>query len=382
MVERRQSTREKRLRFTGENLATGTQKAMEGLQENRATRSPDPPAPVALTAVPAYATASPRGLSPWFLSPAVFLVAAGATFLLLLFRTSSVTASTPQSGALSNSQAASLGMRVETDGPGLLLSWNRYSRAVQSAQSGVLAIQDGPQHRDVALDRNQIATGSVFYRPAADDVSFRLDLRDVHGASAAQILRVLDASPRKPAAGAVHPDAALPPEKPHETERKPIAIPQSASRPGMRLASNTSPIPAPPPAVETGPASDPVTGVLQLAPVAPSPALSQPAAPAAALGAPTVPKESPAYVPPRPVKWVQPNVQMTQPLDIKVKIRIDETGHVTAAHALIEGPKPDRKLLAAAAAAVRQWTFEPAKVRGANVSCEETVVIHFGPEAQ
>ena len=344
-------------------------------------RLPDPPVPVALTAVPPHAVAAPRRLSPWFLSPAVFLLAAGATFLLLLLRTGSVTASTPQTGALPSFKSASLDMRIETDGPGLLLSWNRYSRVVQSAQSGVLSIQDGPQHRNITLDRNQVATGSVFYRPASDDVSFRLALRDPHGASVAQILRVLDSSPRRPATEAVHADAAVLPEKPHEPERKPAAIPQSAPPPATRLASRTSPIPAPPPATDIAPASDPVTGVLQSAPVAPSPAVSQPAQPAAALGSPTVPKESPAYVPPRPLKWMQPDVQLSEPLDVKVKIHIDEAGRVTAAHALIEGPKRDKKIMAAAAAAVRQWTFEPAKVHGANVPCEETIVIHLGPAA-
>ncbi len=361
---------------------------MEGVPENGAIRLPDPLAPVILTAVPPHAAAAPRTLSPWFLSPAVFLLAAAATFLLLFLRTGSVTASTPQSGPLSNLRTASLGMRVETDGPGLLLSWNRYSRAVQSAQSAVLAIQDGPQHREIALDRNQIATGSVFYRPASDDVSFRLDLRDPHGASVAQILRVLDASPRKPAAEAPHSnpntDASSmkhqPDERRHEPVGKPPAAPQKAPA-AVQIASNVSPVPGPPAAPEVQPSTiDPVTKLL------PSPAASNAAPPATAQSSPlasaNVPKDAPAYVPPRPLKWVQPDLQLAQPLDVKVKIRIDEAGHVTAAHALIEGSKHDKKIMAAAAAAVRQWTFEPAKVHGANVPCEETIVIHLGPEAQ
>ncbi|HEX3681769.1 MAG TPA: energy transducer TonB [Bryobacteraceae bacterium] len=355
-------------------MATGTQKAMEAVQED-VIRLPDAAAQVTLTAGPARAVSAPRRLSPWFLSPAVFLLAAGATFLLLFFRTSSVTASTPQAGALLEPRS-SLDLRVQTEGPGLLLSWNRYSRAVQSARTAVLDIQDGSQHREIALDQNQMATGSVFYRPASDDVAFRLDLRDARGSEVSQILRVLDSSPRKRVGEGTHPDSNVSTAKARETLRKPLAGRQNAPA-SVRTVSVASAIPAPPEAVAAGPAVDPVTSLLQPT-LAPPPATLQPAAPVPSAR----PKDMPAYVPPRPVKWVQPDVQIAEPLDVKVKIRIDETGHVTAAHALLEGPRRDRKLMAAAAAAVRQWTFEPAKAHGANVPCEETIVIHLGPEAQ
>lgn len=354
---------------------------MEAVRENGLIRLPDPPAQVALTAAPPRAISPPHSLSPWFLSPAVFLFAAGATFLLFFFRTSSVTASTPQAGALHDPRTASFDLRVQTDGPGLLLTWNRYSRAVQSAQNAVLAIQDGSQHREIALDRNQIANGSVFYRPASDDVSFRLDVRDVHGSDFAQVLRVLDSSPRKPTAEVSHADTtpASPKtqmdQRPRESALKPAAARRPARPP---LASTRSPIPAPPVALTTTPSTeDPVTSLWQPTPIAPSPDIPKPTV----LASPA-PKDTPAYVPPRPLKWIQPSLAMAEPLDVRVKIRIDETGHVTSAHALMDGPKRDRKVMAAAAAAVRQWTFEPAKAHGSNVPCEETIVIHLGPEAQ
>jgi|GEM_PF-3181686 len=88
------------------------------------------------------------------------------------------------------------------------------------------------------------------------------------------------------------------------------------------------------------------------------------------------------YVPPRPLKWVKPDLQLfglsklSESADIKVKVRIDETGRVIAAHALIEGPKHDEKLMAAATAAVRQWIFEPAKAHGTNVPSDDMIVIH------
>jgi hypothetical protein len=341
------------------------------------------------------AFALPATLSPWFLSPAVFVLAAGATFLLLSLRTASVTASTPHMNPLFDARGASLDLRIQTDGPGLLLRWNRYSPAVQSARSGVLGIQDGSEHHQIALDRNQIVNGSVFYRPASSDVSFRLDLRDASGSDVAQILRVLDSSPRKPestGAPTEASNAARVPARPATSSKEQAreSADGSSSRQSMpapvQIAS-AQPVPVPPPTVPAPSTADPVTALMQPTAAQPPPAsIPQPApqsAPAETSAASKAPS-LPAYVPPRPVNWVQPEgaSSVSEPLDIKVKVRIDETGHVTAAHALIEGPHRDRKLMAAAAAAVRQWIFEPAKSYGTNVPCEETIVIHLGPEAQ
>ncbi len=98
--------------------------------------------------------------------------------------------------------------------------------------------------------------------------------------------------------------------------------------------------------------------------------------------------QAPAYLPPRPIKWVKPDLKLaslsgqSESADIKVKVKIDETGHVVAAHALIDGPRHDERLMAAAAAAVRQWIFEPAKAHGTNVPSEDTIVIHVAAAAQ
>jgi hypothetical protein len=385
-------------------LGTGIQRALETVQENGATRLPEPPVQLTRTATRPRSSSAPHRLNPWFLSPAVFISAAAVTFLLLFLRTGLVTASTPPPNPLFDPRNANLQMRVETDGPGLLLSWNRYSRTVQAASSALLAIEDGSQHRDIALDRNQILTGSVFYRPASDDVSFRLELRDASGSNVSQILRVLDAAPRNVPMQPILTDAKEPrtpahrEEHPRESTVKSAPPQQQATAP-VEMASATPPPsnPAKPAAqapVPTVP-SDPAPAASQSASPQPqSPPATAPSAPpvqsaapssltpqpTAAAPAPT--KELPAYVPPRPLKWVQPNVPVPQPLDVRVKVRIDESGRVTAAHALMDGATRDKKVLAAAAAAVRQWTFEPAKAHGANVPCEETIVIHLGPEAQ
>lgn len=366
--------------------------------------------------------------STWFLSPAVFLLAAGATFLVFYLRTASVTASTPRISALLDPRSASLDMRVETQGAGLRLNWNRYSPAVEAAKSGVLEINDGGQHREIALDRNQILDGSVVYRPASNDVSFRLNLHGAQGRDVAQVLRVLDASPRRPPLEAVVPDkpislrtvkdpgetasretaressqtgattqpveqSAGPANAAVDPERKIPATVQVASVTPPASSSTLPPAQAAPEGETAVPKSaEPQARQTPAVPDATKPAVvnSQPISNAASnsAAAPAKPVEVPSYVPPRPLKWVQPDERvlgapnLAAPVDIKVKVKIDETGHVTAAHALIDGGKRDKKLMAAVAAVVRQWVFEPAKSHGTNVPSEETIVIHLGPEAQ
>lgn len=385
--------------FQGKNLATGTEPALIALPGRADDRPAVQPVHLTRTAARPPAATGPRAWNPWFLSPAVFASAALATFLLLFLRTSSVTASTPQTNPLFDPRNANLQMRIETNGPGLLLSWNRYSRTVQASSSALLAIQDGEQRRDLTLDRNQILTGSVFYRPASDDVSFRLELRDAHGSNVSQILRVLNATPPRtaaePALPVANPSARSREDQAEDVTAKPAvtvrpAVARHEDSLPVQVASAAPAAPAPskpalppPPSVDSSPAAaQTIPAQLRPAPATDSIAPSTPTPQPAVAPAPAPAKDSPAYVPPRAVKWVQPSMSIAQPLDVKVKVRIDEAGRVVAAHALMDGATRDKKLLAAAAAAVRQWTFEPAKAHGANVPCEEVIVIHLGPEAQ
>jgi hypothetical protein len=159
------------------------------------------------------------------------------------------------------------------------------------------------------------------------------------------------------------------------------------AEPPVRQSSAPTQIVQPPPTTkpQANPAAVPNPVVTK---PAPNPASTQPVPNPVAQKPTPVAAPAPAYVPPRPLKWVQPDQHLlggsnpSAPVDITVKVKIDETGHVTAAHALIVGAKHDKKLMAAAAAAVRQWVFEPAKSHGTNVASEETIVVHLGPAAQ
>ena len=131
----------------------------------------------------------------WLASSAVFLLAAAGTL------TGALAYSNTQPPIIPLVRVAlpivPLSLRVDTSGSRRLrLNWNPESTAVQTAVSGVLHIQDGPNTTDLPLDAAQLAKGSVACAPVSQAVGFRLDVQSKFGPAEAS-LRVLDkAHPR------------------------------------------------------------------------------------------------------------------------------------------------------------------------------------------
>ncbi len=86
---------------------------------------------------------------------------------------------------------SNLGLRVDSDGDRLSLSWNRRNPLVRSAVGASLVIEDGSQHREVRLDSSQLTNGAVSYKPVSNDVTFRLRVNGKRGSNA-DSMRVLD----------------------------------------------------------------------------------------------------------------------------------------------------------------------------------------------
>jgi hypothetical protein len=113
--------------------------------------------------------------------------------------------------------------------------------------------------------------------------------------------------------------------------------------------------------------------------------------PAPALGSGTVPaitnkpdpKSGLGFIQPVPIKQVMPVTRLFgastiyDAKEVTVKVAIDNQGHVTHAEALNTGRKSAGLLTWAALAAARQWTFQPATIRGVRVASEHTIVFHF-----
>ncbi len=127
-----------------------------------------------------------------FSTAAVFLLAAGSTFSLILLREPpSASQSVAESVLQARASSAELGLRVNSENDRLLLSWNALNPFVMSATGGILLIEDGSQRREVHLDTNQIADGVVSYKPTTNDVTFRLTVNG-RGGSGVTGTRVLE----------------------------------------------------------------------------------------------------------------------------------------------------------------------------------------------
>jgi hypothetical protein len=131
---------------------------------------------------------------PWISSALVFAVAAALTFGLVYSR--GLPSGDHVPGFLKGFfSTPGLGLRLESQGDRILLSWNRQHPAIRNAKSGTLQIDDGAQHRQVSLNAAQISNGSVLYRPTSDDVTFHLEVESIQGGKVNESMRVLESAP-------------------------------------------------------------------------------------------------------------------------------------------------------------------------------------------
>ncbi|HXP86449.1 MAG TPA: hypothetical protein VN841_17100 [Bryobacteraceae bacterium] len=80
----------------------------------------------------------------------------------------------PRGTASAASADLTLGLTVTRAEDNLSVRWNRDALAVQSAQKGLLEIEDGSYSKPVDLDQAHLRNGSIIYRHSSDTVRFRL----------------------------------------------------------------------------------------------------------------------------------------------------------------------------------------------------------------
>jgi hypothetical protein len=128
------------------------------------------------------------------------IVLATATLVASAIRYLGAARPVHQDVAASSIPSGLLGLQVEPKSGGLLVTWNQRAPEIARALRGVLSIVDGRAHQTLDLDRLQLATGSVLYTPASDDIQLRLEVYDASQRPAIQSIRVL--RPVGPDAGA------------------------------------------------------------------------------------------------------------------------------------------------------------------------------------
>jgi hypothetical protein len=134
-----------------------------------------------------------RGRKFWMAAAALFAVFSGATFTVLYLRQSAAErAEVAPEIVRAAIPVSSLHMHAEAQGDRVLVSWNPHAAGIQSATGGLLTIEDQSGTRTFPLDASQAANGSVLYRPASGDVTFRLQIQNMAGKVFRDSLRVLD----------------------------------------------------------------------------------------------------------------------------------------------------------------------------------------------
>jgi len=169
-------------------------------------------------------------------------------------------------------------------------------------------------------------------------------------------------------------------------------LPQSPARTALP-AQNLAQQPVTPAPQPVSSAPKPVSRPSNAAPVTSNTAISgwdnlpetKPVAPQQSEPQQTAPPDGKtvAFIPPKVLLEVMPNIRslssnlVTEVTRVEVEVRIDTNGRVNAAH--VGTPNVKSQLASAALAAARQWTFQPATMRGQRVESTHTIAFEFRP---
>jgi TonB family protein len=373
---------------------------------------------------------------PWVWAATLFVVCSGLVFGFLALGGLQTDGGRMGQVFQSIFPGTDLNLRVRNEDDRLRLSWNQRNHVVASASDATLQIFDGQQHRDVHLDGQQVADGSVLYRPNTNDVTFRLEVRSEQGATTGSV-RILDGIAGRqtvldvsaPTTSAVPPvntasagsygNSAIPPldnaasgvdsrRSANIGEKAPLGTPKSSTDPDYAPLTQSPFVPTKSPSVRTPKQQHParyetpetvgepqpsgggslINGWDTTATTTRSRSKQRKTAPI-----PTSPVSTASsgvtnagYVPPRPLMQVMPNTRtipggtLQARTRVEVQVDVDPRGRVSSAH--VVGSGVNEIIASAALSAARQWTFDPASNNGQHVDSEHTIVFEFRPEQQ
>jgi hypothetical protein len=299
--------------------------------------------------------------------------------------------------------AGELGLSAEMQGTRLHVIWNRQAPAIRQARAGKLVIRDGGSIRELQLSQAEITSGFVIYPPVSNDVLFELQVLGP-GRPSLESLRVIDplrseTSPAPvvelPSQQVQRPTSSATADREVE-KRSPVATVGPGSelnQPKVATRNRFVPPNPPPRSIPAVPDLAPPSGASILIEAQHPAALSTVAPVAAQVQIPPQPRplrsseRPPALVvtPPKPIRQVVPNLRalgipsVYASVDVPIAVRVDVRGRVVSAQPEKYDPNISRSLVAAAVAAAKQWTFQPASSGGNPVPSSHTIVFHFAP---
>ena len=266
-------------------------------------------------------------------------------------------------------ESSTVSLTVARRANALRVSWDPSAPAVQHANNGILWITDGEKRHGLELNSDRLKAGNYDYTPQSPVVNFRLDLLKVLAEGSESVRYVADRGAEPGPAPATKPA----PENPKRSE--PITVARQVA-PEPAAPETEPPKPAPP-----KPRTQPVVSITTQ-PIPPSRVRAFMA---------KVPlirslqrnryHGGDAFVPPRTTREVMPQVpvnlakELPPQTRVDMKVSLDADGRVREIDLLSRGA--DDRLVSLAAEALRQWRFEPARVRDRAVPCELLATLNF-----
>jgi TonB family protein len=321
----------------------------------------------------------PRILPRWRKWTAAAAIAAALAVTPLLIR------SKGSSGSAFNM----LSMKADTK-PGLVrLRWDPRSKVLAGAQGAIIWIADGPEESKLELTPEQVRSGSIEYKPAGNDVNFRMQVGQF-----TESLRIQNATPgetRIEQAEVAAPDPIQPVDPPQPEPKPRRAKPARAVARAMDFSNPAEPSTRSRSADVDAPPEPP-----QLAFAPPSKFENRPPLPSRDLDVPRVsatvekprstplkrvfgwmiPRRKKDFVPAKVVRQFQPHVKANEPVSVAVRVSIDPKGVVHDADLLTKGV--DDNLGLSAVEAAKRWKFEPARLEDRPVASDLVVRFQFG----
>lgn len=291
-----------------------------------------------------------------------------------------------------------LQLEVEAQGNGLNVRWNPQSSPVLQGREGHLAILEGNrQPQVIQLDSQQLTSGHVYYRSAAERIQFQLEIVDQSGKVFRESVLALSSNPAPSA-------TPIPSSQPGNGQSQTrivtsIPIPSSADaetvRPGSAEGVQKSPSPSAPrafvPPTGSAPAARIPAIVLDQPPaVASDTSLPLTAGLPAALNRlpPPPPQNGPRATQPtkmggnvqgatliKRVEPIYPPIAVTGHIEgtVRFSVVIGKDGTVRSLQAISGTPV----FIQAASDAVKQWIYRPFLLDGQPVEGVTQLDVHF-----
>jgi hypothetical protein len=340
---------------------------------------------------------------------AVVIVSSGAAvYAWLYFRDRRPVVPQHSSIEVSDRDSANgLGLRVRPQRGAFVISWNRQNRKIRLIKQGTLEIIDGPRHRRIPLDSNEMAVGSVLYTSSSRDMIIRLTLSNGNDPADSEEVRVVAGSISQPQLDTKDSGPTALADMHSQVGLSPIASPAIPARPSMtqpsvqqtQLASaergerndahsidpNSSTSKGG--SNKFGSASPPMpNGRVSDNPRSHSLATQEPMVDRSRTsGTQDGVRPMPEFAPPQAIKRVMPTgvstaLRINNPVHIDIQVRIDESGRVIDARPANGAAEENQQLLRASIAAAKQWAFQPAMMKGRPVASDALMEFRFGPK--